>query len=282
MVRFRVLVPAGLIGCIVCAVADAATMTFFSPDQVAALVSQAATSDTIRSQGYLFTYSRDKLFTGGTGQPIGRPVRIAWPTGVEAQAVTAGPHPGKAQIAIERTDGDVFDFTAFTARLLANTAGAGGSFEVVPYLNGQEVLQDPVVFDASGYYWSTFHYDTSPNPWGSTALLTGYDKYTIDLYVDFALIGLTFTGAPVPTPPGDYTENFVVDAADYVTWRSIDDTPDGYAAWRENFGSVAGSGPAMTALAPAAVPEPVSLAMLAAGFVAALFFRKTMSRIDRR
>src|SRR4029078_3166359 len=129
---------------------------------------------------------------------------------------------------------------AFTARLLANTAGAGGSFEIVPFLNGQEMLPDPVVFDATGYYWSTFSYDTSPNPWGSTALLTGYDKYTIDLYVDFALIGLTFEGAPIPAPPGDYNGDFSINLADYVVWRQLDGTDGGYITWRTNFGATAG------------------------------------------
>ena len=203
MIRFAHLTVAALIGFACCAPGRAATMTFFDPSQIATLVAEGTTWDKIRSNGYYFTYTRDKLFTGGGPEPIGRYVRIPWPEGVEAQAVTAGPNPGKAKITIERVDGDIFDFTAFTAKLLANTAGAGGTFEVVPFLNGQEMLPDPVTFDATGYYWSTFSYDTSPNPWGSTAPLTGYDKYTIDLYVDFALIGLTFEGAPIPGPPGD-------------------------------------------------------------------------------
>jgi hypothetical protein len=185
-----------------CASTNAATIVFFDTSQIATLVAEGTTSDTISSEGYLFTYTRDKLFTGGIGlpDPIGRPVRIPWPEGVEAQAVTAGPNPGKAKITIERVDGDVFDLTAFTAELLANTAGAGGTFEVVPFLDGEEVLQDPVTFDATGNAGNRFSYDSSPNPWGSTALLTGFDKFTIDLYVDFALVGLTIEGAPVPEP----------------------------------------------------------------------------------
>lgn len=181
--------------------AHADTVVFFDVSQVATPVASGVTSDTIASEGYLFTYTRDKLFTGGgMTDPIGRPVRIPWPQGVEAQAVTAGPNPGKARITLERVDGDVFDLTAFTARLLANTAGTGGSFEVVAFLNGQEGFNDPLVFDASGIAGNTFSYDTSPNPLGSTALLTGFDKYTIDLFVDFALVGLAVEGAPIPEP----------------------------------------------------------------------------------
>lgn len=192
----------GSLCCIGMSTALASTIVFFDSSQVATPVTTGVTSDTVSSEGYLFTYTRDKLFTGGVGltEPIGRPVRVAWPEGIEAQAVTAGPNPGKAKITIERVDGDIFNLTAFAARLLANTAGAGGSFEVVPFLNGEEVFNDPLVFNATGNSGNTFSYDTSPNALGSTALLIGFDKYTINLYVDFALVGLTVEGAPVPEP----------------------------------------------------------------------------------
>lgn len=176
-----------------CAVAQADTTLFFQTCQVAAPVASGVTSDTVSSDGYLFTYTRDKLFTGGTGQPIGRPVRVPWPAGVEAQAVTTPP-PGvtdyHARITLQRVDGQAFDLTAFTAKLLANTAGAGGTIEIMPMLNGEDGFPDPLYFDATGYYGQNFSYDTSPNPWGSTALLTGFDTYKIALYVDFALVAL--------------------------------------------------------------------------------------------
>ena len=88
------------------AVADASTVAFFDLSQVASNVASGVTSDTIRSSGYLFTYTRDKLFTGGVGmtEPIGRPVRVAWPDGVEAQAVTTGPSPSGAIVIIKRVD----------------------------------------------------------------------------------------------------------------------------------------------------------------------------------
>jgi hypothetical protein len=230
-------------------------VTFFDPSQVATLVTDGTTWDKIRSNGYYFTYTRDKLFTGGGGIPIGRPIRVPWPQGVEAQAVTAGPNPGKAKITIERVDGDVFDINAFSAKLLANTAGAGADFEVVPFLNGEEVLPDPVIFNATGYYGQTFSYSTTPNPWGQSTLpLTGYDKYTIDLYVDFAWTALTLTGAPIPGPPGDYNSDGTVDAADYVVWRKTDGTQEGYGIWRSNFGATAGTG----SVGSGAIPEPAT------------------------
>lgn len=209
--------------CVLCSALDAATTVFFDPSQVATMVNSGVTSDTIRSNGYLFTYTRDKLFTGGGSVPIGRQVRVPWPEGVEAQAVTAGPNPGKAQITIQRVDGRVFDLTAFTAKLLANTYGAGGSIEITPLLNGQDGLADPVAFDVTGVYGQTFHYDTTPNYWGSTILLTGFDTYKISLYVDFAFIGLVLTG---PDIPGDYDGDSDVDLLDLQAFELCASGPE--------------------------------------------------------
>lgn len=280
MIRSTSLAAIVLLGCLCVATANASTVVFFNSSQVATLVESGVTSDTISSNGYLFTYTRDKLFTGGIGpDPIGRPVRVAWPDGVEAQAVTTGPNPSKAKIILERVDGDVFDLTSFTAKLLANTGGTGASIEIMPSLGGEDPWNDPLYFDASGYYGQSFSYDTSPNYWGSTALLTGYDRYTVDLFVDFALTALTLEGAPVPGPTGDYNGDGIVDAADYTVWRDalgqvvtpnsgadgngngIVDVGD-YDVWKANFGQAAGAG-ALVAGVNAAVPEPATLALCA-------------------
>lgn len=178
--------------------AAAVVTVFFDPSQVAMLVEAGPTSDTISSQGYLFTYTRDKLFTGGGSEPIGRPVRVAWPDGVEAQYVTAGPNPEKARITVRRVDGGLFDLTSFTAKLLAN-AGAGRAIEIVPLLNGEEPLNDPLYFDVSGNYGMEFSYDTSPNPLGTTAALVNYDAYVINLTLDYALTALTLSDPSTPS-----------------------------------------------------------------------------------
>jgi hypothetical protein len=264
MFRYMHFVVAASAAFIGSAVADAATITFFNSDQVATLNTEGPTWDKIQSNGYYFTYTRDKFFNGGGGgPPTGRYVRVPWPQGVEAQAVTMGPTPGKAKITIERVDGDVFDINAFSAKLLANTGGAGANFEVVPFLNGEEQLPDPVMFNATGYYGQTFAYNTTPDPYTgqSTLPLTGskYDKYSIDLYVDFAWTALTLIGAPIPTPPGDYNQNYVVDAGDYVVWRKNDGPPTEYDTWRSNFGQAAGSG--------ASIPEPETFVMLMTGLL---------------
>lgn len=182
--------------CLLAHEAAAGVTVFFDTGQVATLVSTGTTSDTISSEVYLFTYTRDKLFTGGVGltNPIGRSVRIPWPQGVEAQYVTSGPQPGKATITVRREDGEVFDLTSFTAKLLAN-AGAGRAIEIIPLLNGEEPLNNPLYFDVSGNYGNEFSYDTTPNYLGSTAALTNYDAYKITLTLDFAITALTLESA---------------------------------------------------------------------------------------
>jgi hypothetical protein len=62
---------------------------------------------------------------------------------------------------------------------------------------------------------------------------------------------------------GDYNNNGIVDAADYVVWRKglgTTYTQNDYNIWRAHFGQTAGSGSG--ALANAAVPEPATLEML--------------------
>jgi hypothetical protein len=97
--------------------------------------------------------------------------------------------------------------------------------------------------------------------------------------------------APPPPPgiTGDYNDNGIVDAADYVVWRdrlgqSIiiphDATPGtvsaaDYTVWRGNFGRMpSGSG----AVAPAAVPEATSAMSTIAGVIVAVFARRQRRR----
>ncbi|TKB28387.1 hypothetical protein FCL47_02540 [Desulfopila sp. IMCC35006] len=177
--------------------ANAGTIFFFASTQTATLVESGDTFDTICSNGYLFTFTRDKLFSGGAG----RLVRVAWPEGVEAQAVTVGP-VGKAEITISRVDGNVFDIADFTVKLLASTGGAGGEIEVMPQLNGEDGYNDPAFFRASGLANQKISFATGTRP-QSTALLTGFDTYKITLYVDFALVAITLVDAGISprTPP---------------------------------------------------------------------------------
>ena len=189
-------------------VACAVTTHFFDSSQATNLVASGATSETLSSEGYLFTFTRDKLFTGGGGLPIGRAVRVPWPDGLEAQAVTAGPTTSGAKIVVRREDGQLFAIESFTAKLLANTAGAGAAIEVMPLLNGEDGVPNPFMYDATGFYGGTFPYDTPE--------LAGFDTYQVTLYVDFALMSLTVRDA---SPPPPTLALFQVDAATFeLSW----------------------------------------------------------------
>lgn len=70
---------------------------------------------------------------------------------------------------------------------------------------------------------------------------------------------------------GDFNGNGVVDAADYVLWRSggplLNDStagvgPDDYELWRSRFGVTTGAG-ALVGTVPTAVPEPSSIGLFA-------------------
>jgi uncharacterized protein YjbI with pentapeptide repeats len=60
--------------------------------------------------------------------------------------------------------------------------------------------------------------------------------------------------------PGDFNNNGVVDAADYIVWRKTDGPPAGYNAWRTHFGQTTSSG--LGASMNPAVPEPTTLVMV--------------------
>ena len=174
--------------------ARALTTVFFDSSQTTNRVAAGTTSDTIATEGYWFTCSRDKLFTGGVGltNAIGRTIRIPWPAGLEAQAVTTGPNPGGARMVIRRDDGTPFALSSIHFKLLANTAGAGAALEIMPLLNGEDGVPDPYQYEASGYYGMNFAY--------ATPELSGFDTYILTLYVDFALTGTVAVDDRIPPP----------------------------------------------------------------------------------
>jgi hypothetical protein len=192
---------------------NAEIVTFFNSSQVAETIESGVTYDIISSNGYVFTHTLDKLFTGGTGMVIGRTVAVPWPLGVTAQAVTTPP-PGvtdhKARIDLRRVDGEVFDINSFTAKVLARTSPPGAAIEIMPLLiDGEDAFNDPVQFDVSGYGGQSFSYDETPNVFGSTASLKGFDRYKINLFVDFAFTELTLNGPPTSAVPEPTSSAFI-------------------------------------------------------------------------
>jgi hypothetical protein len=101
------------------------------------------------------------------------------------------------------------------------------------------------------------------------------------------LVVLSGNAASVPGLSGDYNDNGVVDAADFVVWRKSsgqsvtlpnDPTPGtvtqaDYDVWRANFGTIGSLGGPLGS--GAAIPEPgTSLLMLAAGALVLTAARK--------
>ena len=185
--------------------ARAVTNTFFNASQTMTVVSSNMTAVTINSGGYLFTYSVDGYWSPSVGgTPTGRPASVVWPNGVEALAYTAGPSAGNgANITIKRADGKLFDMQSFTGKILLNTAAAGGAFEIMPLLNGNDGLPNPLLMDCTGYAGWSFPYTTS---------LAGYDTYQIHMWGDFALTALTLIDTNPVAPPAP-TNTIVVSAS---------------------------------------------------------------------
>jgi len=171
----------------------AVTNVFFTGSQTATLVVSNINAVTIQSGDYRFTYSADGYWSSGGGTPTGRFFSIVWPNGVQAQAITAGPLLGNgANITLKRADGKVFDLEAFTGKILLNTAGAGGAFEIMPLLNGNDAFPNPAQYDCTGYAGASFPYTTA---------LSGYDTYQIHMWGDYALTALTLIATNPPVPP---------------------------------------------------------------------------------
>ena len=181
--------------CLLCAHAtQAVTNVFFTGSQASTLVVSNINAVTIQSGDYRFTYSADGYWSSGGGVPTGRFFSVYWPTGVQAQAITTGPSLGAgANITLKRADGKLFDLQAFTGKILLNTAGAGGAFEIMPLLNGNDAFPNPLTYDCSGYAGQSFAYVTPP--------LAGYDTYQIHMWGDFALTALTLVDTNPPIPP---------------------------------------------------------------------------------
>ncbi len=187
----RVVAPWGLLLSVMSV--HAVTNVFFNASQTAALVVSNINAVTISSGDYLFTYSADGYWSPGGGTPTGRFFSVVWPNGVQAQAITAGPQLGTgANITLKRADGKLFDLQAFTGKILLNTAGAGGAFEIMPQLDGNDAFPDPLMLDATGYAGQSFQH---------TPALAGYDTYKVHLWGDFALTALTLIDTNPPVAP---------------------------------------------------------------------------------
>jgi hypothetical protein len=178
--------------------------------------------------------------------------------------------------------------TAGWTSLQDQAAGGGNWFETSP-INSNQLGELKRSGSTSLSQGTSFNLGNIFNPAG-----------TRDLVLKFITSGegTARTGAVdyIATPagvPGDYNQNGIVDAADYVFWRNVLGTAAAlpnrdpgqagnigqadYDFWRRNFGKTSGAGSGDLAGA-SAVPEPASALLLT---VSCLLFGLAVSRARR-
>jgi hypothetical protein len=120
--------------------------------------------------------------------------------------------------------------------------------------------------------------ETLALPVNSTFVLQPDTTTTVNLTLTGQLVATSTFATPLP---GDYNQNGVVDAADYIVWRKRsgsgtslpnDDTPgvgpDDFTRWRAHFGqTVSGNGSGSNLLAGINVPEPSCLGLLVGALI---------------
>jgi hypothetical protein len=207
------------------------------------------------------------------------------------------------QVAIQPNGGYGYVDQFFLSETIDNNR-AFGNF---PTLVGYRLVTTSFGIGREGEYFGEFaangfagvrFYAGGQNHFGWIQLnINDFDRsYTV---VDWAyetvpdtpiLAGVTMSD--VDQLDGDYNDDGLVNAADYVAWRNNEGTNNGlpndphggtigddqYNTWRDNFGQSAGSG------SSAAIPEPttVSLGMLALGTAGIAALRRRKNEPPRR
>ncbi|HEY3391286.1 MAG TPA: hypothetical protein VGK58_01170 [Lacipirellulaceae bacterium] len=156
--------------------------------------------------------------------------------------------------AIDETNPDTEPSDAFGQVQISGAASIAGTLEVSLLGGYMPMAGDSFqILTASGGRTGTFGNELLPS------LSSGLD-WELQYNPNSVVLSVISTGLP-----GDYNGDGSVDAADYVVWRKIDGTQQGYDAWRTNFGR-AGA----TSSASAIVPEPSTIVLSLIGALAVL------------
>jgi hypothetical protein len=209
----------------------------------------------------------DFQLTGSPDPTFGRFTNTATPPALTFFHYRAGGY--------EVTLDDPADFGTFSDMLITFTS-----------INGIDInIQAPTLFPHLAGGAVSFHADfakfTSPPIFSSDALPTNtalgpgsFDDSNVTLLPPAGVVSSNSLTSLTLTPvlPGDYNENGVVDAADYVFWRKAGGSQQSYDVWRSHFGQTGGGG--ASTIANAAVPEPASTVMLIVGTLAICLRRR--------
>ena len=165
--------------------------------------------------------------------------------------------------AIDETDPDSEPSDAFGQVQISGAAALAGTLEVSLLGGYMPMAGDSFqILTAGGGRTGMFLNEVLP------PLSSGLDW---ELVYNPASVVLSVISAGLP---GDYNQNGIVDAADYVVWRKTDGSQAGYDLWRTNFGRTAGSGATAGSSSSASVPEPASILMPLIGLLAEVFRRR--------
>jgi hypothetical protein len=139
---------------------------------------------------------------------------------------------------------DIYSPTAHDSFHVGDNFSAGGTLDIT-LVAGAPSPQPGDLFDILDFTSATGTFATLNLP----TLTAGLNWNTANLLTSGIL-------EVVAGLPGDFNSDGQVDSADYVRWRKIDGTPEGYNTWRTYFGTT--SSGAGTGSNSVAVPEPVA------------------------
>jgi hypothetical protein len=110
-----------------------------------------------------------------------------------------------------------------------------------------------------------------------TGVIAVSSPYTWNLSNLYTTGDVVLTGVP-PLAMGDFNNDGMIDAADYVVWRKTNGTQDAYNAWRTHFGTSLGNGAhASGTTGVSTVPEPAALFLLLFGAAVLLHWRRCLT-----
>jgi uncharacterized protein YjbI with pentapeptide repeats len=188
--------------------------------------------------------------------PVLAPIRI---TVDQHFAMSAG---GNLRIEFE---GDAWDSTISFAPGIAVARGGTLELTFAPDVNlATQIGRTINLFNWMGVAPTGAFAVSSPYTWNLSGLYTTGD--------------VVLTGVP-PLAMGDFNNDGIIDAADYVVWRKTNGTQDAYNVWLTHFGTSLGNGAyASGTTGVFTVPEPAALFLLLLGAAIVPYWRRRIAR----